>query len=86
MSYSVRHTGRPNTLEYRLFLEKDGAPISSWHDIPLYANKEQQIFNMVVEIPRWTNAKYEVGPNIFSDMDLQLFPQNTGIPSHLVLS
>lgn len=31
------------------------------HDIPLYANAEQTTFNMVVEIPRWTNAKMEVG-------------------------
>lgn len=27
------------------------------HDIPLWADANQTILNMVVEIPRWTNAK-----------------------------
>ena len=34
-----------------------GNYISPFHDIPLHADKENQTFNMVVEIPRWTNAK-----------------------------
>lgn len=34
--------------------------ISPFHDIPLCANSERTVFNMVVEIPRWTNAKMEV--------------------------
>lgn len=58
--YSVRKIGAPNTLEHRIYIEKDGVPVSSFHDIPLYANAEQTILNMVVEIPRWTNAKLEV--------------------------
>lgn len=58
--YTVRKIGAPNTLEHRIYIEKDGAPISSFHDIPLYANAEQTILNMVVEIPRWTNGKLEV--------------------------
>lgn len=37
-----------------------GKLISPFHDIPLYANQEKNIFNMVVEIPRWSNAKMEV--------------------------
>lgn len=40
--------------------EKNGHVISPFHDIPLYANDEKTLFNMVVEIPRWTNAKNEV--------------------------
>ena len=59
--YTLRKTGKPNTLDYRVYYEKDGTPISSWHDIPLYANEEKNVLNMVVEIPRWTNAKFEVG-------------------------
>ena len=58
--YTVRRIGQPNTLEFRTFIEKDGVPISPFHDIPLYANEQQTILNMVVEIPRWTNAKLEV--------------------------
>lgn len=30
------------------------------HDVPLHANDEKTEFNMVVEIPRWTNAKIEI--------------------------
>lgn len=58
--YSVRKVAAPNTLEHRVYIEKDGVPVSPFHDVPLYANQEQTILNMVVEIPRWTNAKLEV--------------------------
>ena len=58
--YTTRKVGAPNTLEHRIYLEKDGVPISPFHDIPLYANEQQTILNMIVEIPRWTNAKMEV--------------------------
>lgn len=60
MAYTVRKVAAANTLEHRVFIEKDGQPISAWHDIPLYANEQQTILNMVVEVPRWTNAKMEV--------------------------
>ena len=59
-AYQVRKVGAPNTLEHRIYIEKDGVPVSPFHDIPLYANQEQTILNMVVEIPRWTNGKLEV--------------------------
>jgi hypothetical protein len=43
------------------FKEKDGKIVSPFHDIPLYADpSEKSIVNMVVEIPRWSNAKIEV--------------------------
>lgn len=60
MGYSVRKIGAPNTLEHRVYIEKDGQPISPFHDIPLFANEQQTILNMIVEIPRWTNGKLEV--------------------------
>lgn len=47
-------------LNFFSLLGQNGQLISPFHDIPLYANKEQMIMNMVVEIPRWTNAKLEV--------------------------
>ena len=34
--------------------------VSPVHDIPLYADSTGSVLNMVVEIPRWTNAKMEV--------------------------
>ena len=59
-SYTSRKIGSANTLEHRVFIEKDGVPVSPWHDIPLYANESQTVLNMIVEVPRWTNAKMEV--------------------------
>lgn len=60
MGYTVRKLGQPNTLDHRVYIEKDGVVISPFHDIPLYANEQQTVLNMIVEIPRWTNAKMEV--------------------------
>ncbi|KZZ94540.1 inorganic pyrophosphatase [Ascosphaera apis ARSEF 7405] len=59
--YSVRKIGAPNTTDFRAYIEKDGQPVSAFHDVPLWANEEKTVLNMVVEIPRWTNAKLEVG-------------------------
>lgn len=58
--YNVRKIGAPNTLEHRVFIESNGVPVSAFHDVPLYANEQQTVLNMIVEIPRWTNAKMEV--------------------------
>ncbi|KAG9235742.1 inorganic pyrophosphatase [Amylocarpus encephaloides] len=58
--YKTRKVGAPNTLEHRIYIEKDGVPVSPFHDIPLYANQDQTVLNMVVEIPRWTNGKMEI--------------------------
>jgi inorganic pyrophosphatase len=63
--YTLRQTGQPNTLDYRVYYEKEGTPISAWHDIPLYANEEKSVLNMVIEIPRWTNAKFEISRDEF---------------------
>jgi inorganic pyrophosphatase len=60
MTYTTRRVGAANTLEHRVYIEKDGQLVSPWHDIPLFANEQQTILNMVVEVPRWTNAKMEV--------------------------
>lgn len=52
-----------NTHRNWRIIEKNGVPVSPFHDIPLFANAEKTVFNMVVEIPRWTNAKLEVSYN-----------------------
>lgn len=78
MSYTIRKIAQPYTLEHRVYIEKDGVPVSPFHDIPLYANEEQTVLNMVVEIPRWTNAKQEVRP------PFRLAPPANCIPSHHV--
>lgn len=59
-TYSTRRIAPANTLEHRVYVEINGKPVSPFHDVPLYANAEKTIFNMVVEVPRWTNAKLEI--------------------------
>jgi inorganic pyrophosphatase len=43
-----------------VFIEQNGSVVSSFHDIPLFADQNNGIFNMIVEVPRWTNAKMEI--------------------------
>uniref|UniRef100_A0A8C6BCP2 inorganic diphosphatase n=1 Tax=Monodon monoceros TaxID=40151 RepID=A0A8C6BCP2_MONMO len=47
-------------LIYKLNFIIAGHYISPFHDIPLKADSEENLFNMVVEVPRWTNAKMEI--------------------------
>ncbi|KAL4781766.1 inorganic pyrophosphatase [Aspergillus varians] len=57
---SLRTVGSRNTLEWRVWLELHGEPISFWHDVPLYPNaSDKQIVNFIVEIPRGENGKIE---------------------------
>lgn len=61
MAYNTLERGRLNTTDYRVFITNSaGEPISPFHDIPLYAEEENKVCNMVVEIPRWTNHKMEI--------------------------
>ncbi|KAJ9291957.1 hypothetical protein DTO021C3_397 [Paecilomyces variotii] len=63
--YIIRKTGQPFTSGYRVYIEKDNEIISPWHDIPLYNDEEKGILNMIVEIPRWSNAKMEISKDEF---------------------
>jgi hypothetical protein len=48
-----------------VFAENGEQVISPFHDIPLYpVPGNQNVCNMVVEVPRWSNAKMEVSPAI----------------------
>ncbi|KAG8950467.1 Inorganic pyrophosphatase [Tulasnella sp. 424] len=60
--YAPRNIGQANTLEHRVFQDEasTGQVVSPWHDIPLFADQNAGILNMVVEVPRWTNAKMEI--------------------------
>ncbi|XP_067375548.1 inorganic pyrophosphatase [Channa argus] len=61
MSFKVEERGNPNSLGYRVFFKNaEGKYISPFHDIPIYADESKNIFHMVVEVPRWTNAKMEI--------------------------
>ncbi|XP_014212908.1 inorganic pyrophosphatase isoform X2 [Copidosoma floridanum] len=59
-SFSSVQRGAPNSPDYRIFFQNESHPISPMHDIPLYADEANKIFHMVVEVPRWTNAKMEI--------------------------
>jgi len=66
MSFTAKEVGSPGTLEYRVFFyAPDGHPISPFHDIPLWADKEKKIANMVVEIPKGTQPKLEISKSDF---------------------
>ncbi|XP_026122550.1 inorganic pyrophosphatase-like isoform X2 [Carassius auratus] len=72
--YQTEPRGRANSPDYRIYFKSsDGKCISPFHDIPLYAADQQEsdvppkkiktneiLFNMVVEVPRWSNAKMEI--------------------------
>ncbi|CAL1599680.1 unnamed protein product [Knipowitschia caucasica] len=61
MSYCVEERGRANSLDYRLYFKNsEGKYVSPFHDIPVFADEAQNIFNAVIEVPRWTNAKMEI--------------------------
>lgn len=64
MVYTVRQIGAKNSLDYKVFIEENGKPISPFHDIPLYADESKQILNFIVEIPRWSNAKLEISKEL----------------------
>jgi len=60
-TYTLTEVGVRNTLDWRMWLERDGNPASFWHDIPIYPNDSNpSIINYVVEIPRWTSGKIEI--------------------------
>uniref|UniRef100_A0AAF5RUW0 inorganic diphosphatase n=3 Tax=Wuchereria bancrofti TaxID=6293 RepID=A0AAF5RUW0_WUCBA len=59
--YTIEEFGSLYGLDYRIyFKDQNGSHISPWHDIPLFVDKSKKIYNMVIEIPRWTNAKMEM--------------------------
>jgi len=58
--YSILEKGAPYSKEYRVYFVGPNGYVSPFHDIPLHADSTQTTFNMVVEVPRWTNAKMEI--------------------------
>lgn len=62
--YNIVRCEEPATkdnADFKYYFQRDGfGPVNPLHDIPLYADKEKKIYNMIVEIPRGTNAKLEL--------------------------
>lgn len=57
-SYFATEYGTRNTQDFRVFFSSASGPVSPFHDIPLRPSPNE--LHMVVEIPRWTNAKMEI--------------------------
>jgi len=64
-AYSTKVAGQPDTLEYRVFIQKDGKTVSPFHDIPLWVDEKASIANMVFEIPKGTQPKLEISKEEF---------------------
>ncbi|CAF0717881.1 unnamed protein product [Adineta steineri] len=72
--YEVVERGQLHTLNYRCYFRdvQTKKIVSPFHDIPLVSeeytssneNKGETIYNMVVEVPRWTNAKMEINKQL----------------------
>ena len=47
--------------QYKIYLKTSGGElVSAWHDLPLTRAGDQETYNMVVEIPRFSQAKFEI--------------------------
>lgn len=72
--YEVVERGQLHTLNYRCYFRdvQTKAIVSPFHDIPLVneqrtsaaGNQKDIIYNMIVEVPRWTNAKMEINKQL----------------------
>ena len=59
-NYTTEQRGCLFDPSYRMYLKDDkNNIISPFHDIPLHSEKDY-IYNMIVEVPRWSNAKMEI--------------------------
>ncbi|CAF2041837.1 unnamed protein product [Rotaria magnacalcarata] len=70
--YETVQCGQLYTLNYRCYIRdvQTKAIVSPFHDIPLVnqqytsENATDVVYNMVVEVPRWTNAKMEINKKL----------------------
>ncbi|GEQ71135.1 hypothetical protein JCM33374_g4816 [Metschnikowia sp. JCM 33374] len=63
--YAAIGIGRKYTKEYQNYcVENSSKIVSYFHDVPLGLDLERNTATMVVEIPRWTNAKFEINTSL----------------------
>jgi inorganic pyrophosphatase len=80
-TYTAVQLGTPGTVDHRIYV-KDGPTgtlISPVHDIPLATNTSA-VYNMVVEIPRFSNAKLEMSSKLPYNPIVQDKNKKTGAP------
>lgn len=59
--YSVVSKGEKGTADHRVFLEREGATVSAFHDVPVWPDKNRKNFvHMIIEIPKGEQAKMEI--------------------------
>ena len=66
-SFSTRVIGTKDTFGYKVYFtnaSEGNRLISPFHDIPLKSSVTDADFNMVVEIPRFSNAKLEISKEL----------------------
>jgi nucleosome-remodeling factor subunit len=73
LRYEVVERGQLHTLNYRCYFRDTQTKniVSPFHDIPLVneqysskGNQNETVYNMVVEVPRWTTAKMEINKQL----------------------
>ncbi|ELQ73977.1 Inorganic pyrophosphatase/Nucleosome remodeling factor, subunit NURF38 [Trachipleistophora hominis] len=57
-AYGRRTTGNKYSAQYQVYVTLEDKIISPFHDIPVYADQDH--INVVNEIPRFENAKFEI--------------------------
>ena len=80
-TYTAVQLGTPGTADHRIYIKGGpaGKAISPVHDIPLTTNTSA-VYNMVVEIPRFSNAKLEMSSKLPYNPIVQDKNKKTGAP------
>jgi len=58
--YATRSVAALGSPHYRVYFLRDNLPLSPFHDIPLWVDRQNRIVNMIVEIPKGTRPKLEI--------------------------
>lgn len=56
--------GTKYTSDFKNYAVSNNKVISYFHDVPLALDVETKTANMIVEIPRWSNAKFEISASL----------------------
>lgn len=63
--------GTKFTSDFKKYASQGNKLISYFHDVPLDLDMDSKTVNMVVEIPRWTNAKFEISTKLVGNPIIQ---------------
>eukprot|EP01038_Epipyxis_sp_PR26KG_P007808 gene7808-10604_t len=62
-SKTAKHEGKFGTQYFKLYTTYKDKYVSPWHDIPLFSDSTETLYNFIVEIPMYSTAKMEVMKN-----------------------